>query len=231
MAMANESDAPYGEAVMSIARVFDAPRDLVFQAWVDPRHMAKWWGPRGFTNPECELDARAGGDIWIVMRDPTGVDYPMSGTFHEVVAPERLVFAKRVPPGDHLARHAAADVLLDTLPYNAHTTAIDALWMGVPVVTRPGHAFAARVAASLLQALAVPDLITATENDYEELAVALALDPARLAGVKAKIARNRATAPLFDTLAFTRGMETAFARMYERHHTGLAPDHIAVGGT
>lgn len=145
------------------------------------------------------------------------------------VAPSRLVFAKRIPPGAHLARHRAVDLLLDTLPYNAHTTAIDALWTGVPVLTRPGNGFAARVAASLLHALDVPELITATERDYEDLAVSLANDPQRLTAMKDKIIRNRTTAPLFDTARFTRGMEAAFLQMYERHHAGQAPAHIEVG--
>ncbi len=144
------------------------------------------------------------------------------------VAPSRLVFAKRIPPGEHLARHRAADLLLDTLPYNAHTTAIDALWMGVPVITRPGHSFAARVAASLLQALEVPELIVTTEQAYEDLAVGIANDPDRLTALKSKILSHCATAPLFDTARFTRGMEAAFLKMYERRRAGLAPDHITV---
>jgi uncharacterized protein YndB with AHSA1/START domain len=81
---------------LTITRIYNAPRALVFKMWVDPKHMAQWWGPRGFSNPVCELDARVGGKIWIVMRGPKGSDYdmdfPMSGTFQEIVEPERLVF-------------------------------------------------------------------------------------------------------------------------------------------
>jgi uncharacterized protein YndB with AHSA1/START domain len=80
------------ERVVTITRTLDAPRELVFQAWIDPAHVAQWWGPGGFTNPVCELDARQGGKIWIVMRGPNGVDYPMSGTFREIIPPHRLVF-------------------------------------------------------------------------------------------------------------------------------------------
>lgn len=101
-------DTPHGEVVMSITRLFDAPRDLVFQAWTDPRHLAQWWGPRDFTSPECEVDARPGGAIWIVMRGPDGTDYPMSGTFHEVDPPARLVFSA-------VAEDADGNPLLESL--------------------------------------------------------------------------------------------------------------------
>jgi uncharacterized protein YndB with AHSA1/START domain len=83
---------PLAKREITITRVFDAPRDLVFKAWTDPRQMAQWWGPQGFTNPVCELDVRRGGAIRIHMRGPDGVVYPMTGTFREIAAPERLVF-------------------------------------------------------------------------------------------------------------------------------------------
>jgi uncharacterized protein YndB with AHSA1/START domain len=83
-----------------ITRIFDAPRSLVFKMWTDPTHMAQWWGPRGFTNPVCDMDARPGGAIRIVMRGPGGVDYPMTGVFHEIVAPERLVLTTAVDDAD-----------------------------------------------------------------------------------------------------------------------------------
>lgn len=169
-----------------------------------------------------------GSVLWLFEDNPAAAENLRREAAARDIAPSRLVFAKRVPPGEHLARHRAADLLLDTLPYNAHTTAIDALWMGVPVVTRPGHGFAACVAASLLQALEVPELITTTEKDYEDLAVRIASDAAYRANLKAKIVRNHGTAPLFDTARFTRGMEVAFIKMYERRQAGLASDHIAV---
>ncbi len=93
--MATRGSSPAQKAAMPvlvITRVFDAPRELVFKAWTDPKHMAQWWGPKGFTNPVCELDARPGGAIRIDMRGPDGVVYPMKGVFHEIVEPERLVF-------------------------------------------------------------------------------------------------------------------------------------------
>src|SRR5262249_1300505 len=142
---------------------------------------------------------------------------------------ERLVFAKKLPAAaDHLARHRLADLFLDTLPYNAHTTASDALWVGLPVLTQIGETFAGRVAASLLNAIGLKELITTTPHDYEELAIKIATNSERLAAIKAKIANNRLSTPLFDTLSYTRRIETAYRAMYERHQLGLPPDHIYV---
>ena len=126
------------------------------------------------------------------------------------ISPDRLVFAPRLALRDHLARHRLADLFLDTLPYNAHTTASDALWVGLPVLTCLGTSFAGRVAASLLTAVGMPELITRSLADYEELALALAADPARLAGLKAKLAANRATALLFDSTRFARAIEAVY---------------------
>lgn len=140
----------------------------------------------------------------------------------------RLVFAKRLPLADHLARLRAADLFLDTLPYGAHTTASDALWVGVPIVTCLGSAFAGRVGASLLHAVGLPELITETKEAYEALAVDLARSPARLAAVKQKLTENRSIAPLFDAGLFAKNLEAAYARMYMRSHEGLPPDHITL---
>jgi protein O-GlcNAc transferase len=140
----------------------------------------------------------------------------------------RLVFAKRMPPPDHLARHRLADLFLDTLPYNAHTTASDALWAGLPVVTRLGETFAGRVAASLLNAIGLPELVTTNSAAYEQMAVDLATHPEKLAAIRRKLAGNRLTAPLFDTRLFTRHIEAAYTVMYRRHQAGLPPDHIVV---
>ena len=142
------------------------------------------------------------------------------------VAADRLVFARRMPLADHLARHRLADLFIDTLPYNAHTTASDALWAGLPVLTRIGETFAGRVAASLLRAIGLPELITSTQQEYERLAVALATNPGWLAQLKHKLERNRLTTPLFDTALFTRHIEAAYVMMYERHHAGLPPTHL-----
>jgi predicted O-linked N-acetylglucosamine transferase (SPINDLY family) len=124
-----------------------------------------------------------------------------------------------------LARYRAADLFLDTLPYNAHATALDALWVGVPVLTRIGEAFAGRVAASLLQAIGLPELIAESPRQYEELAIAIATQPRRLQELQEKLARNRATSPLFNARTYTRGLEAAFDAMLARQRAGLAPEH------
>jgi len=138
----------------------------------------------------------------------------------------RLIFCGRLPYGEYLARYRAADLFLDTLPYNAGATASDALWAGLPVITCPGHAFASRVAASVLTAAGLPELIAADRPAYERLAVALATDPARLAAVRAKLASSRNTAALFDTPALARSLERLYERMHQRIRTGLPPDHL-----
>ena len=145
------------------------------------------------------------------------------------IQPERLVFANRVTPPEHLARHRRADLFLDTLPYNAHTTASDALWAGLPVLTCMGNAFAARVAASLLSALDLPELITSTQQGYEEMAVAFATDPQHLRGVNDKLAHHRLIAPLFDSQRFTKHLEAAYLAIHQRYLADLPPDHIRVG--
>jgi predicted O-linked N-acetylglucosamine transferase (SPINDLY family) len=142
------------------------------------------------------------------------------------VSPERLVFAARVGNAEYLARYRAADLFLDTLPYNAGTTASDALWAGLPVLTRAGRSFAARVAASLLTAVGLPELIAHDETHYERLAVELANDPARTSAIRRKLAANRSTCALFDTPTFTRNIEALYERMYERHQSGLSPEHL-----
>jgi protein O-GlcNAc transferase len=128
----------------------------------------------------------------------------------------------------HLARLRLGDLFLDTLPYNAHTTAIDALWSGLPVLTRIGNSFAGRVAASLLKAIGLPELITTTMEEYEGLAVELGTHPQRLAEIKQKLERNRLTTPLFDTRSFVRHLETGYTKMFERYQGGLPPDHIVI---
>ena len=145
------------------------------------------------------------------------------------VDPDRLIFATYVAqPTDHWARLCCADLFLDTLPYNAHATASDALWAGLPVLTRIGETFAGRVAASLLGAVGLPELVTTTAQEYESVALSLARDPDTLAQIKRKLANNRLTRPLFDTVLFTRHIEAAYAAIYDRYHAGLPPDHIHV---
>jgi protein O-GlcNAc transferase len=144
------------------------------------------------------------------------------------IDPSRLVFAGWLPFAEHLARYRLADLFLDTLPYNAHTTASDALWVGLPVMTCKGEAFAGRVAASLLHAVGVPELITPNLEDYQTLALKLARDPALLAEIKGKVVGHRNTYPLFDTVRFTRHIETAYTTMWETWQRGEAPKSFSV---
>ncbi len=144
------------------------------------------------------------------------------------IAPERLVFAGRMPSPEHLARQRLADLFLDTFHYNAHTTASDALWAGLPVLTRLGNSFAGRVAASLLRAAGLPELVTQSTEEYEALALALASDPARLQAIRQKLAATRDSCALFDTPRFTRGLEAAYDAMWDRHRRGLPPAHITI---
>ena len=145
------------------------------------------------------------------------------------ISGERLIFAPRVALNeDHLARVRLADLFLDTLYYNAHTTAADALWAGVPVLTYPGATFASRVAGSLLGAVGLPELIAGSLAEYEALALRLARDPQGLAALRQRLGRNRDTYPLFDTERFTRHIEAAYATMRERAERGERPDSFAV---
>ena len=144
------------------------------------------------------------------------------------IEPTRLIFAPRLPPAEHLARHRAADLFLDTLPYNAHTTASDALWAGLPLVTCAGSTFAGRVAASLLTAAGLPELATASLQEYEALALGLARDPGRLAGLRAELAGPGRTAPLFDTDRFRRHLEAAYAIMWQSWQRGAPPESFSV---
>jgi protein O-GlcNAc transferase len=145
------------------------------------------------------------------------------------VSPERIIFAPRLlEMSDHLARQRHANLFLDTLPYNAHTTASDALWAGLPVLTCLGETFAGRVAASLLKAIGLPELIATSLENYEALALKLARDPSLLASIRAKLARNRGTHPLFDTARFTRHIEAAYTTMWQRYQNGEPPRAFAV---
>lgn len=144
------------------------------------------------------------------------------------IDPQRLVFANRLPPSDHLARHALADLFLDTAPCNAHTTASDALWAGLPILTCIAEGFSGRVAASLLHAIGLPELITTTLADYERVAVDLGLHPEKLIGLKGKLGRNRSIEPLFNTELVTQHLEAAYASMFDRLRKGLIPDHIYI---
>jgi protein O-GlcNAc transferase len=169
------------------------------------------------------------GVLWLSNTNETAIRNLRREAQNRGVDPSRLVFAERVALNeDHLARHKLADLFLDTLPYNAHTSASDALWAGLPVLTCLGQTFAGRVAASLLNAIDLPELITTTPEAYEQMAIDLATHPDKLAIIKRKLAGNRLAAPLFNTRLYTRHIEAAYTAMYERHQAGLPPDHIIV---
>lgn len=163
--------------------------------------------------------------LWLLEEvDPFAQNIAAQARAHGV-APERIVLAPHRPPDRHLARLALADLFLDTLPYNAHTTGSDALWAGVPVLTRRGAAFPGRVAASLLYAAGLPELVTESAEDYENLAVRLATEPGALARIKAKLTRN---CPLFDTDLFRRNIEAAYIRMWAMWLKGEQPRAFSV---
>jgi tetratricopeptide (TPR) repeat protein len=141
---------------------------------------------------------------------------------------DRLIFAKRISAADHLARHSLADLFLDTVPYNAHTTASDALWAGLPVLTLKGNTFPGRVGASLLQAINLSDLVTHNQSEYEALAVKFANKPELLAHYKKRLQENRLTTPLFNTVLYTQKLEAAFKEMWQQFSDGKEPTSIFI---
>jgi len=142
------------------------------------------------------------------------------------VAPERIVFADRLPQDRHLARHKHADLFIDTFNYNAHTTASDALWAGLPLVTRAGEQFAARVAASLLNAVGLPELVTTNAEAYERLILDLATNPSRLIEINRKLEQNKRSQPLFDTQTYTKNFEAGVEMAYQQYFDGPEPTDI-----
>ncbi len=170
----------------------------------------------------------AGSVLWLLEDNPAAARNLRREAQARGMAPERLVFAPRVRLDEHLARHRLADLFLDTLPCNAHTTASDALWAGLPLLTTLGNAFSGRVAASVLGAIGLPELVTPDLATYESLALQLATSPAMLAEIRERLARNRAVYPLFDTDRFRRHLEAAFAEMWARHARGEPPAAFAV---
>jgi predicted O-linked N-acetylglucosamine transferase (SPINDLY family) len=174
------------------------------------------------------LDKVEGSVLWLLESNAVAVRSLRQEAANRGIAPERLVFAPIVKVEEHLARHRLADLFLDTLPYNAHTTACDALWAGLPVVTCLGTTFVGRVAASLLNAIGLNELITRSLEEYEALALELATNRKRLAGIKSKLAQNRETYPLFDTDRFRRHIEAAYTTMWERSQRGQPPESFAV---
>jgi predicted O-linked N-acetylglucosamine transferase (SPINDLY family) len=154
-----------------------------------------------------------GSVLWLVADHEAVRSNLAAAAAAQGIDPARLYFAGRVGPAEYLARYQVADLFLDTAPFNAGTTASDALWAGLPLLTCAGRTFSARMAGSLLLAAGLPELVTHTPQDYEATAVALARDPARLAVLKQRLADNRLSCPLFDSPRFVRDLETLFERI------------------
>ena len=172
-----------------------------------------------------------GSVLWLLQDNSWAVENLKKEAEKLGIAADRLVFAERLPLPEHLARHRQADLFLDTFPYNAHTTTSDALWTGLPVLTLIGQSFASRVAASLLNAIGLPELITTSQDEYEVLAIDLAKNPQKLAAIKQKLANNRLSAPLFDTPLFTKYLEAAYMQMMNTYQEDLQPEHIFITNT
>lgn len=169
-----------------------------------------------------------GSVLWLIADNPDAKNNLIKEAAIRGISSSRLIFAERLSLPEHLARHRQADLFLDTLPYNAHTTCSDALWAGLPVLTLKGRTFPGRVAASLLTAVGLSELITNTSEEYEALAIELALNSKKLSAIKEKLATNRLNAPLFDSKLFTKNLEAIYIEMYKRYQAGLGPEDIYI---
>lgn len=167
-----------------------------------------------------------GSVLWLLRSNPWAETNLRKAARAAGIDDARIIFAERMPHLEHLARQQLADLFLDTFNVNAHTTASDALWAGLPVVTRIGEQFAARVAASILRAAGLPELIAETDAAYEALALRLATDRDALAALRGKLAEARTNAPLFDSARYTRALEDGLRQAHRRHAEGRAPDTI-----
>jgi predicted O-linked N-acetylglucosamine transferase (SPINDLY family) len=167
-----------------------------------------------------------GSSLFLYAGNPIAERNLRRAAAHHEIDPRRIVFGARLALADYLARLRTMDLFLDTLPYNAGTTASDALWAGLPVLTCEGRSFAGRVGASLLRAIELPELITSTSDEYVDLAVRLAANPAELDRIRRTLAHNRCAAPLFDTARFTRSLESTYTQIYDRNRANLLPEHV-----
>ncbi len=174
------------------------------------------------------LNAVEGSVLWLFEDNPTAAENLQKEAEKRGLKKNRLVFATRMPLDEHLARHRLADLFIDTFPYNAHTTASDALWAGLPLLTLMGESFASRVASSLLNAIGLPELTTRTQEEYEAKAIELANTPELLKQIKQKLASNRLSTPLFNTKQFARNIEAAYSAMYARYQEALLTDHLYI---
>jgi protein O-GlcNAc transferase len=216
---ANDNKRPMSEAGFSRAQVGLPDRGFVFCSFNNTFKL----NPPLFDVWMRLLKGVEGSVLWLFESNAHAPDNLRREAERRGVAASRLVFAPRMKPEDHIARQKLADLFLDTLPYNAHTTASDALWVGLPVLTCLGSTFAGRVAASVLHAIGLPELVTHSLEEYEAMALQLARSPALLANLKSKLLRNGRTYPLFDTARYARHIEAAYTTMWERYRRGEAP--------
>lgn len=174
------------------------------------------------------LQAVEGSVLWLLEDNEFASNNLRLEARSKGISSDRLIFASRMPADEHLARHQFADLFLDTYPCNAHTTASDSLWAGLPVLTLMGESFASRVAASLLNTLNLKELITQSLIAYEKRAIQLAMQPSQLDEIKKKLSKSILNSPLFRTKTFTHHLEDAYTAAYKRHKDGKQPDHIHV---
>ena len=167
-----------------------------------------------------------GSVLWLLDENPTATANLKLEARQRGIDPARLVFSGRIEMSEHFARNRVADLFLDTFPYTAHSTACDALWSGLPVLTRMGESFASRVAGSLLTAMGLPELITHSLAEYEARALHLAQHPQELAALRQRLIANRDSGPLFNTKTFARRIEAAYTLMHQRRVDGLPPAHL-----
>ena len=169
-----------------------------------------------------------GSVLWLLVENLTAKENLKKEAVKRNVDENRIIFAKIMPLADHLARHRCADLFIDTFPYTAHTTCSDALWAGLPVITRVGNSFPSRVSASLLTAIDLPELITHTEKEFEDLAVEFANNKSKLDEIKIKLEKNKISKSLFNTKLYTKNIESSYKIIYDRYLKNLPAENIEI---
>jgi len=169
-----------------------------------------------------------GSVLWLLVENSTAKENLKKEAVKRNVDENRIIFAKIMPLADHLARHRCADLFIDTFPYTAHTTCSDALWAGLPVITRVGNSFPSRVSASLLTAIDLPELITHTEKEFEDLAIEFANNKSKLDEIKIKLEKNRISKSLFNTKLYTKNIESSYKIIYDRYLKNLPAENIEI---
>ena len=167
-----------------------------------------------------------GSVLWLLEDNLTATNNLKLEATKRDIDVKRIIFARRMKMPDHFARLKVADLFIDTLPYNAHTSASDGLWVGLPFLTLAGDTFTSRVGASLLNAVDLPELITETDEDYKNLAIELGLNPKKISKIKLKLENNKLNKPLFNTKLFTKNIESAYTEIYKKHVSNLPITNI-----